>query len=84
MCEFSEGKPRQTLRFDIDCGKQGIAWLRMYHPIQNLPAGATPAKPLKPAWHMTYCHVQHLLLILFTIILQVKFWFLSRFKKVVE
>jgi hypothetical protein len=34
----------------------GIAWLCLYQPIQNLPGGTEPAKPLKPALYMIcYC-----------------------------
>lgn len=40
-----------------DCGYDqcGIAELRLYPPTQNLPAGATACKPLKPALVMSRC-----------------------------
>jgi len=33
----------------------GIVWLRLYQPIQNLPAGTELANPLKPALRMSCC-----------------------------
>jgi hypothetical protein len=38
----------------------GIAWLRLYHTIQTLPAGTTACKPLKPALGMSRCYAQFL------------------------
>jgi hypothetical protein len=46
-----------------------IAWLCLYQPIQNLPAGTELAKPLKPALRMSYTWVHTILLIYFVFII---------------